>query len=131
MSDDLTQLDELIESDILEALGEPVLDELKEDTVDDLVNVPDGLLDEVVAQAEENEKSLQDESPFDIDEGEILEDIGDIEILPMAEIESALEEQEDEVSSVNLNNVNSSDLASLLSQLLNNKTIEITIKIKD
>ena len=47
----------------------------------------------------------------------------------MAEIESALDE--DEPMDTNIASVNTSDLASLLSQLLNNKTIEITIKIKD
>jgi len=124
MSDNFTQLDELIESDIREALGETVLEE---DTKNDVTNIPEDLLD-TPAEPEVLEPEL--ESELDESEGEVLDDIGDIEILPMAEIESALEDEEDIIDST-IPNVNTSDLAALLGQLLNNKTIEITIKVKD
>lgn len=136
MSDEHSQLDDLSESDILEALGQEVPENIQTaESVDEvpmqeehefinetddgeITNIPDGLLE---AEAhEELEES----------EGEELEDIGDIEILPMAEIESALEEEELN-ESITLNSDEAGSLASILSKLLNNKTIEITIKIKD
>ena len=122
MSEDFTQLDELIESDIREALGEPALDSKIEKEV---TNVPPELLDEVIEP-----ENIDTDNSNEEGEGEVLDDIGDIEILPMAEIESALDDEEEPLN-VNMNSVGSADLASLLSQLLNNKTIEITIKIKD
>ena len=102
MSDDLSQLDQLIESDVLEALG---------------------------GDASHSSDNLDVESPDELLEakGEVIEDIGDIEILPMAEIESALDNQEEDI----VVSGNSNELVSILSQLLNNKTIEITIKIKE
>jgi len=121
MSEDFTQLDELIESDVREALGESAPASA---IGDEVLNIPEELMDEVVEH--ENIESVDN---IDESEGEVLEDIGDIDILPMAEIESALDE--DEPIDTNIASVNTSDLASLLSQLLNNKTIEITIKIKD
>ena len=124
MSEDFTQLDELIESDVREALGEPAS---VSEIGDEVLNIPEELMDEVVEPAKT--ESVDDIDTSDESEGEVLEDIGDIDILPMAEIESALDE--DEPVDTNIASVNTSDLASLLSQLLNNKTIEITIKIKD
>ena len=124
MSEDFTQLDELIESDVREALGEPAS---VSEIGDEVLNIPEELMDEVVEPAKTD--SVDDINTSDESEGEVLEDIGDIDILPMAEIESALDE--DEPMDTNIASVNTSDLASLLSQLLNNKTIEITIKIKD
>ena len=113
MSDDFTQLDELIESDVLDALGLDNSAEIINDANGEVTDIPEELA-EMIA--------------IDESEGEIIDDLGDIEILPMAEIESALEEQEefDELPSAS-----SSDLAMLLGKLLNNKTIEITIKIRD
>lgn len=107
MADDLTQLDELIESDVLDALGE---------------QMPQSLVQEAV-------EASNDESS-DVTDCIALDDIDDLEILPMAEIESAIE-NDVQVQPQNINNINTTDLASLLSQLLNNKTIEITIKVKD
>ena len=123
MSEDFTQLDELIESDIREALGEDP--KLEQSIGSEVLNVPEELMDEVV---ETNE--LENIDDIEQSDGEILDDIGDMDILPLAEIESALDD-EDEICDTNISSVNTSDLASLLSQLLNNKTIEITIKVKD
>jgi hypothetical protein len=109
MSENLAQLDELLESDIREALGEPLLDTKEETSKTEITNVPDDLITE--------------------SSGEVIDDIGDMEILPMAEIESALEDEEENINTGS--NVNMTELVSLLSKLLSNKTIEITIKIKD
>jgi len=82
--DKLSQLDELMESDILEALGK------------DTSNNSDTL----------NEKEITIENSQDIKEAKI-EDL-----------------------SLN-SDLNSTDLLSLINELLSNKTLEITIKIKD
>ena len=120
MSDDLSQLDELIESDVLEALGETLPTENSE-TVNDDQNIVEDLT---------NTNAINSGISENIDlEEESIEDIGDIEILPMAEIESALDEQEEDIVSMNSSDLGS--LANILSKLLNNKTIEITIKVKD
>jgi len=91
---ELTQLDELIESDVLEALG-----------VKPTVNI------------QNQEKTPEDEIKIeDLDEDEII--IEDVE---------EIKEENKTIQTT----VNSDDLVSMLSQLLNNKTLEITIKIKD
>ena len=105
MADDLTQLDELIESDVLDALGGQASDVVLNEAAEDETTVPQS-------------------------DGIVLDDIDDLEILPMAEIESAIEDDVQEQPQ-SVGNINTTDLASLLSQLLNNKTIEITIKVKD
>jgi len=84
----------------------------------------------VVDQGEVHQILLSDEEPEDEEEGEIVEDIGEIDILPMAEIESALEEEEEEPESKsNSSQILASGLESLLSQLLTNKNVEININI--
>jgi hypothetical protein len=111
------ELDNLEELDMLDALGE-------ESVVDqgEVHQIPKELLD-----------VLSDEEPEDEEEGEIVEDIGEIDILPMAEIESALEEEEEnsepEESKSNSSQILASGLESLLSQLLTNKNVEININI--
>ena len=123
MSEDLSQLDQLIESDILEALGEESSTSDSEvENIELVQNVPDEFISPEEEILESSEDVAEDES-----EGEVLDDIGDIEILPLAEIESALDKQEEEM----VISSSSSELMSVLNQLLTNKTIEITIKIKD
>lgn len=140
MSDDMGQLDQLNESDIMAALGQEVPENLEAPAIEEetsefvegtdgedheflhetpdgeVTNIPDGLLE------------ADDEDEEDESDGEELEDIDDIEILPMAEIESALEEEEETIT---MNSEDAGNLASILSKLLNNKTIEITIRVKD
>ena len=104
---ELSELDQLIESDILEALGE------KKDT--------SSSEDDILIEDAEDEISIEDfnESPDD-------------KKLPEPEIEAEENTEIEKVSNQNtISEVSTNDLASLLSQLLNNKTIEITIKIKD
>ena len=93
--DELSQLDGLEESDILDALNQNT-----------------------------NDPSLENENVIiqDQEESILIEDVEDTE----EEMTTSLQ-KEDLVTST----IKSDDLASLLSQLLNNKTIEITIKIKD
>jgi len=113
---ELSELDQLIESDILEALGE------KKDTSssEDDILIEDAE-DEITIEDAENEILIEDfnESPDD-------------KKLPEPEIEAEENTGVEKVSNQNtISEVSTNDLASLLSQLLNNKTIEITIKIKD
>ena len=113
MSDDLSQLDELIESDVLAALGEePTQAQKEEVSIEDVTD----------SKIQSNSETIEDS---DDDIG--VEDIGDIEILPLAEIELALDEQDDDTITMNSNDMG--NLAQILSKLLNNKTIEITIKV--
>lgn len=146
MSEELTELDQLTESDILEALGEEVPEATAELSTEDseiLEDNEDILKDEVLETIEDiSIEDLAEEStdtpPVSLDdsdittneekENEAIEDditIEDIEEIP--EIQSSTNATKE----CNTTTLNSTDLASLLSQLLNNKTIEITIKIKD
>ena len=95
--DELSQLDDLIESDILDALGQ---DSETITNNDESQNAPETI--------QEDDTSV------------VIEDIEKESII-------TTEDTKEVISST----MKSDDLASLLGQLLNNKTIEITIKIKD
>eukprot|EP00792_Barthelona_sp_PAP020_P011027 TRINITY_DN4812_c0_g1_i1.p2 TRINITY_DN4812_c0_g1~~TRINITY_DN4812_c0_g1_i1.p2 ORF type:complete len:92 (+),score=28.09 TRINITY_DN4812_c0_g1_i1:42-278(+) len=73
-------------------------------------------------------------SEFDtLSEAELLEALNG-EITNSAskeEAQKSISEVKSEESSVALGSSNSEDIAKLISQLLNNKTLEITIKVKD
>jgi len=107
---ELSELDQLIESDILEALGE------KKDT--------SSSEDDILIEDAEDEILIEDfnESP---DNDQLPEP--EIETEKSTEIEEPIKQENQHT----ISEVSTNDLASLLSQLLNNKTIEITIKIKD
>ena len=126
--DELSQLDELIESDILEALGQET-PEHKAKNIDD---IEVDSLDEIKI---EDFQEVDNELP--LNEQEITIENLDEEIdLPAEEEVIALNENLENISntenSQKINtDINTTDIASLLSQLLANKTIEITIKIKD
>ena len=132
MADELSELDELIESDVLEALGEKVAEddasvEIDGITIED-IEAPAETVEEESEIAEESlEETPQEPTELDEDSDEeiTIEDL-EQEVEPEPEIV-----QEQEKTEENVQTVSSTDLASLLSQLLNNKTIEITIKIKD
>jgi len=122
--DELSQLDELIESDILEALGEEIPENIQEEnntTTEEEINIEDFVETENL----QNEEIAPKEETISLEEDDI-----NIENLE-EEILLNENENEDSISEEIINNSNPIDLASLLSQLLNNKTIEITIKIKD
>jgi len=119
--DELSQLDELIESDILEALGQDIPQDIQKEKS---TNITDS---ENESEVNEEEITLED---FE-EESELSPEVN-------IENEKPLNEQTDNISVQNTKTIqnidttiNTNDLGSLLSQLLTNKTIEITIKIKD
>jgi len=118
MLNDLSQLDELVESDMLEALGGTVSDSSA--TIDEIS------IEDFDEEVNENNTPIEDENIKieNIDEDIVLEDF-DIPDEAKEDV-PVIKSDDSEVTTVK-----SADLASLLSQLLNNKTIEITIKIKD
>lgn len=75
MSNDLSQLDELLESDVLDALGE-------EPSIHEINHIPEG---------------YEEEESFDLPEPE---ELSDIDMLSLDEIESALDAQESDRKSV-------------------------------
>ncbi|MGB3750716.1 MAG: hypothetical protein WA945_04060 [Arcobacteraceae bacterium] len=97
---EFTQIDDLTESDILEALG-----------------VQSSINPQSKEQSSEDKEKDEDEIKIeDLDEEQvIIEDIEDTK-----EEKKAIQ-----------TTINSDELVSILGQLLHNKTLEITIKIKD
>jgi len=122
MSNELSQLDELIESDILDALGKNNTEE--ETTSDNLDNSDEILIEDFTEDSdtieELNNNETTEEKTQDFNEP-IIEDIAHESLETSETTNSITLDQE----------INSTSLAKLLSDLLNNKTIEITIKIKD
>ena len=131
---DLSELEQISEADIIQALGnepeitespasdevtETVTEETDEDHIEELTNIPEDLLDPVVEELEVNEIS-EDE----IESLRTLAQTAAEEEHP--ELVEAAEEKNLEISAGSLD-----DLSNILSKLLNNKTIEITIKVKD
>jgi len=144
MEDELSQLDELIESDILEALGQKVpesqeIEEMIPDNNSLELDNNEIIIEDFVEEANdiiEEDSSSIDEPDGNNQNGIISEDEASLE----KEWESSLNieeepqntiEEESSNQDIEIPTVSSSSLASLLSELLNNKTIEITIKIKD
>jgi lipopolysaccharide export LptBFGC system permease protein LptF len=115
MENELSQLDELNESDILEALGEEV--DQSTTTLDDIVIEDFDESEDQIVIEDLNEDIINEEPASE-------EIINEDENIVNENIKSNDLEKTEVLST-------STDLASLLSQLLNNKTIEITIKIKD
>jgi len=114
MDNELTQLGALIESDVLDALGENSSDvDSQEILIEDIADDSDN------------------ESP-------IKEDINENEETPLEEKEAQTSDLDTPISEdiidtpINLEqDINSTSLSKFLGELLNNKTIEITIKIKE
>jgi hypothetical protein len=113
MDNELSQLDALIESDVLDALGKNSENTLEATDSDEII-IEDFTEDSINENVEHNEDETvteADEEIFSIDEP-ILNDA----------VENTVKEERE---------MSSASLSKLLSELLNNKTIEITIKIKD
>ncbi len=144
MAEQLSELDELIESDVLEALGEKIPEENSSEdssieidgiTIEDL-DEPSALndtpqeenLEEEIKEDITEEENIQDDSAQE--EAEVIVEENTQEDDPIVQEDEAIEETEQTTVS-NVSQVNTTDLATLLSELLNNKTIEITIKVKD
>ena len=130
MDNELSQLDALIESDVLDALGknsetivEDVIDSTDTNDSDEII-IEDFIEDENnnddVTSEEENEENDDDQNKEDINldsENTLTE-----EPILNTPLETPVTVEE---------NLAGTNLAKLLSELLNNKTIEITIKIKE
>lgn len=130
MDNELSQLDALIESDVLDALGkntEKISDadiDSEEILIEDLHNDSKQLDSESKEEEITQEELSTVETELDTQSEPLEEDI------PLLE-KPSLEETPVEDSIQLDKELNTSSLSKLLSELLNNKTIEITIKIKD
>jgi len=114
--DELSQLDELIESDILEALGQDLPENIEKEesiNIEDLENEEEITLEDLEEQVDLTPEIKRHT------ESSLCEEAGNVSI-PKNDVAQKIE-----------TTINTADLGSLLSQLLANKTIEITIKIKD
>lgn len=151
MADELSQLDEIVESDILDALGEKTTpqssNEVSATTEQDNntdENLPETLEDEIKIEdfIEESDEENIDQNSAQDDEIKIEDFIEESEETPspnetivedetdtLQELED--EPQIDEATTQKTIEVESSSIASIINELLKNKTIEITIKIKD
>ena len=132
MDNELSQLDALIESDVLDALGknsETTLEDA-EDVIDSTdTNDSDEIIIEDFIEDENNDDITAEEDKEENDNNHNEEDISldnenmlTEEPLLNAPLETPITVEE---------NLTGTNLAKLLSELLNNKTIEITIKIKE
>jgi len=117
MDNELSQLDALIESDVLDALGE----EPKED-----INNSENNVDELLIEDHHGDEDITN-STNDI------ENISqDDSLIEANSIQNNATTQEASQPSLSLaQDMTSASLSKLLSELLNNKTIEITIKVKE
>ena len=132
MDNELSQLDALIESDVLDALGKNSETTLEgvEDAIDSTnTNDSDEIIIEDFIEDENNDDITAEEDKEENDNNHNEEDISldnenmlTEEPLLNAPLETPITVEE---------NLTGTNLAKLLSELLNNKTIEITIKIKE
>jgi len=128
MDNELSQLDALIESDVLDALGK----EPKESTLEN-TNLEDEILIEDLVEINENKEEVSEEENNNAQEIETQKDdsINETEEdVPLLE-EPLIENIVPDIPIQAEQNISTASLSKLLSDLLNNKTIEITIKIKE
>ncbi len=139
MDNELSQLDALIESDVLDALGKNSETTLEDKDVEDIIdstdtnnstdiNDSDEIIIEDFLEDENNDDITVEEDKEENDKNQNEEDISLNENILTEEpllntpLETPITVEE---------NLTGTNLAKLLSELLNNKTIEITIKIKE
>lgn len=133
MDNELSQLDALIESDVLDALGKNSETKLEGEDVEDIIdstdtNDSDEIIIEDFLEDENNDDITGEEDKEENDDNQNEEDISLNENMLTEEpllntpLETPITVEE---------NLTGTNLAKLLSELLNNKTIEITIKIKE
>lgn len=117
MDNELSQLDALIESDVLDALGET-----SKEVVD---NSADELGEPLIEEHQEDEEITNGHSEIeDIEQDDFLAESDSLQSNQIV--------QETSQSPLNSDqDMSSTSLSKLLSELLNNKTIEITIKVKE
>jgi len=117
MADELSQLDEIIESDMLDALGEKS-PEAEIQSEDDEITIEDFVEDS--PKLEESDEDL--DTPLIEDFEEETSQVEEVSALPV----------EEEITSQTATiETDSNSIATLLAELLKNKTLEITIKIKE
>ncbi|MCD4757920.1 MAG: hypothetical protein K8R39_06585 [Arcobacteraceae bacterium] len=121
MDNELSQLDALIESDVLDALGKEPNDTLSEDFDLDGITIEDHFEDTINDESSEEDNNQETENISEVNSLE-EEDSIENEPIPSEPLESSVSIEQD---------MSSASLSKLLSELLNNKTIEITIKIKE
>ena len=98
MSDELAQLDELDERSLLEALGEPVPQELLQEqdeqdiTIEDIEDIIDQSNDDIKIEDIEDDTINQNDGDFDIDN---IDDSNDLESDALSAIDEALQEIEE------------------------------------
>lgn len=99
--------------------------------IDDIGNIDDFFKDESI----KGENMANDFSELDsLNEQDILSALDNIDDIQPLNLSTSTKIEKDivkETNSVDLGSSNVDDIASLISKLLNNKTLEITIKIKD
>ena len=131
----LNELDNIIEEDESKSEDELTLKDLSfEQDFDNIDIQKDEKLDENINQGVE----MADEfSEFDsLDEADLLAALDgvDTESMPAKDVsvdDTTMDKKENDTQSLNLGSSSADDIAKLISQLLNNKTLEITIKVKD
>ncbi len=124
--------DDIIEDEI-DDIADVMNIDLEEDTIEDVANISDVMN----IQLENNDQGMQDMEELsqldNVKEDEMiaaLSGIEDIDLGSNLDIPKVKDTKNDsQAISIDASNVN--DLSSLLTQLLNNKTLEITVKIKD
>jgi len=148
MDDALSQLDSLNETDMMAAFGETKVEEeiviedlpleeseeeIQIENVEEDTESEDISIENIEEIAEVKVEDIEDNVENITDKSEELEEEIQIESIEEdTESENIIENITDKIDIPTSETVcTSTDLASLLSQLLNNKTIEITIKIKD
>ncbi|RXJ76404.1 hypothetical protein CRV03_09885 [Arcobacter sp. F155] len=142
-SEDLEDL-----QDVLNQIEETSISEIKEEenTVDPLMDLS---FDDNLDNIENNEKSIElkevpntqgenmsdDFSEFDtLSENDILAALNSVDNVTVTKEDKSQEniaQASNSSNSVDVNSANTDDIAKLITQLLNNKTLEITIKVKE
>lgn len=111
------------------------LDEVKEDTEpDDDVEIDDddfGLVVEEIEQKGESDMSDEFSELDNLNEDEMLAALNGMDTEATTPAAAKASNKDSNSNEVELNSSNINDLSSLITQLLNNKTLEITIKIKE
>ena len=136
---EIENLDDLDFKDLEEFdFDEDINKDLEEFNFDEDMNVEDDindLFDSIDEKVEESQKgeSMSDEfSELDsLSEDDILKALDGFETQSLTKVSSPAPKVEQVSEKINVSSSSVDDIAQLISRLLNNKTLEITIKIKD
>lgn len=132
LGDDLKDLlasDDEEEEDIENSSDEVIIDDISEVMNIDLEDA--GINDTAQDNNDQGIQNMEDLTQLDsLKEEDIMAALNDFDDKIDSNISTENEDKK-ESSSINIDASNVNDLSSLLTQLLNNKTLEITVKIKD